>query len=286
MKVLLHAYIGDLFAFDFFLADDVRAKVTNVVYNEQQALRTHDLIPHVFPNVTGLTICECKGLTKFSFEGASLAQLQEFFPQLNDAFDLRWPHTFWTPTNPAPTAITKGSFLTKKLADISRIELPAEFIALHPYSSWSHQPNRDFSPVDLLAVQQFSKKSKLPVVLLGQRAALAKNSQFRRTKKHTWQLATDQLAADSGWVNLMDETTMFETIEILKRASCFVGASSCLSILAAAYFPEPRLFVKMDDNFYALPTFMKYFYPYATAAIRCSRPLIIADFDRFDGYTS
>ena len=283
MLALVHAYIGDLFALDFYLTNEIRDSVTSVAFTPAMLDRTRDLIPYVFPNAESFIVCKQSSSSKKNiYEAASYFQLCKTYPQLAGALELRQWHGFYSTAHPRPAVFSKGSFLTKQIADISKFQLPARFILLHAYSSWSYQANRDMLPLDLMHVHTFAKKHQLPVVLLGQRELKYANSKVKSAVHKNWQPAIDELARLNSWINYIDQTTLFESIEILKKATCFVGASSCLAVLAAAQLPESNVFIKADDNVWKSDMMFNFFYPYATRNIFLSRPVCAQDFNKFN----
>jgi len=286
MQALLHSYIGDLFAFDFYLKDDVRTEVTEVVFDLNMSTRVRDLVPIVFPNLKNIIVCNASQsrAARFEYIKAPREAVLKAFPQLDsDILDLRqWLNYFWCNPkafpNIEPMPVSKGVFLTQTLASVKKFKLPAEFILVHPASAWSHQPNRDFNLSDLFAVNILAKRLQLPVVLIG-------NSNvpltINKPKRHSVATAQAKTVCEKlGWLNYTDQTTKFETLEILKKASIFTGASSCWAVLAAARLPEKNVLIRPDDHLIREKKLMPYFYPFSTPAIFGDRPLTLANFDR------
>lgn len=283
MLALIHAYFGDLFALDFYLTNEIRNSVTAVALTPGMLDRTRDFIPYVFPNVKSFIVCkQSSGIKKNIYEAASYSQVSKIYPQLAGALELRQWQGFYLKAYPRPPVFSKGSFLTKQVADISKFQLPDRFIVLHAYSSWSYQANRDMVPLDLMHMHTFAKKHQLPVVLLGQREFKYGSNKGKSAAHKNWQPAIDELARLNSWINYIDQTTLLESIEILKKATCFVGASSCLSVLAAAMLPESSVFIKADDGVFKSNTTFNFFYPYATRNIFLSRPVCAQDFNKFN----
>lgn len=286
MQALLHSYIGDLFALDFYLKDNVRTEVTEVVLDLNMSTRVRDLVPVVFPNLKNVIVCNASQsrAARFDYTKASRAAILKAFPQLDsDILDLRqWLNNFWF--NPVafpaiePMPVSKGVFLTQTLASIKKFKLPAEFIFVHPASAWSHQPNRDFNLSDLFGVNILAKRLQLPVVLIGN---LSVPLTVNKPKRRSVAAAQAKVVCEKlNWLNYTDQTTKFETVEILKKASIFTGASSCWAVLAAAHLPEKNVLIKPDDNLLRDKKLMSFFYPFSAPTIFGSRPLTLADFDR------
>jgi hypothetical protein len=149
---------------------------------------------------------------------------------------------------------------------------------VHPASAWSHQPNRDFNLSDLFGVNILAKRLQLPVVLIGN---LSVPLTANKPKRRNVVAAQAKVVCEKmNWLNYTDQTTKFETVEILKKASIFTGASSCWAVLAAAHLPEKNVLIKPDDNLFRDKKLRPFFYPFATPAILGARPLALADFNR------
>jgi len=106
------------------------------------------------------------------------------------------------------------------------------YVAIVPHSGWGRWHDRDFSPADWAACLATLDRLSLTGVMLS---------------KETAPVAPDH----PRLVDLRGQTTILETIEILKHAVGYAGIDSGLSVLAAKLFPADRLAVKsVKDHCY------------------------------------
>lgn len=117
------------------------------------------------------------------------------------------------------------------LCDIQHIALPSQFACITPCSTDKRAAGRDFHDGDWDITIQYLIDNNLYGVVLNTGA--------------------DEIPVHNRIVDLSNKTTMLEAIEILKKAACFIGVDSCLSIVAAKLFTPDRLTVKsINQHFY------------------------------------
>lgn len=121
-------------------------------------------------------------------------------------------------------SFTGSSFLRYPLASVRWFGLPDRYIVVHPASANDRREQRDFDGADWAWLAGWLDRQGLPGVVLG----------------------TDSgpLPDGADLIDLRNQTTLPEAVEVLKRAEGFVGVASCLSVLAAQLFRDPRLVVK------------------------------------------
>jgi hypothetical protein len=119
---------------------------------------------------------------------------------------------------------TGSSFLKHQLANIDKFGLPTTYAIICPCSTDKRLARRDFSGQDWVNVIGWLRASK--------RVGVVVNN------------GNDRIPTEPCLINLSNKTTMPEAVEILKKASWYVGIDSCLSILAAKWFNPANMLVK------------------------------------------
>lgn len=130
---------------------------------------------------------------------------------------------------------TGSTALRYELADVEHLELPERFVVVCPTTDDPTPVGRNFFPADWGALVDWLERQELPGVVLGQPPT-----------DGDWLAHRQTIGADNGkpFLDLRGHTSLLESIEVLKRASGYVGIDSCLSVLAARLFRFPRLMIK------------------------------------------
>jgi hypothetical protein len=112
-----------------------------------------------------------------------------------------------------------SSFLKYKLCDLN-FNLPKDYIVCFPITNTFGTPSeRNFSYEDYLYLEH-----DIPVVVLG--------------RFNEW------IDFSPNVINLNKQTSVLESIEILKGASGYIGVDSFLSVLAAKLFKTGEMLIK------------------------------------------
>lgn len=119
-----------------------------------------------------------------------------------------------------------SSLLNAKLADISNFDLPSKYLVIVPESENDlRMKYRHISEDEWASILSYLHSNNLQGVLVNDSA----------------------INGPQRLINLTGETSLCESIEILKNASGYIGIDSCLSVLAAKLFNE-HLFVKSQHS--------------------------------------
>lgn len=139
----------------------------------------------------------------------------------------------WSPCNFGSLAtedrFSRCPFLTHWLTSIDSIELPRRYFVVQPYTL-TQQPGRDYEQQDWDNTIAFLEEKNTPGVVL--------DISYRDVPQHPL------------LHNLQRQTTLEQSIEILKYAYGYLGNDSCLSILACQLFPPSRIRIKSKNTFY------------------------------------
>lgn len=123
------------------------------------------------------------------------------------------------------------SFLRADLGEVSRFELPDKYVVCQHDTPFNQASMRRRRQIGKAEWSWISSRTNLPVVVLG---------------------SGDSIEPPEGTINLCGQTTVAESIEILKRSSGYYGIDSWLSILACQIHPVERLAIKYDGSWYRL----------------------------------
>jgi hypothetical protein len=213
-RILLTGGLGDFFAIECFISDLEREEIRTVVHGCCYAKAISSLMA-LLPNYhikneiflwENLKTRPCRNTT---------VQLRGHY---NDITNLN----FWRVVaniRLKKRVFNKSSFIEHDLnCDLSKFNLPKEYVCIAPYTESEHRRHpRNYTKEDWMATVGFLSKVKIPGVVLG-------------TKICDYQ--------SPDLIDLGGKTSILESIEILKKASGFIGIDSFLSILAAKLFDD------------------------------------------------
>jgi ADP-heptose:LPS heptosyltransferase len=124
------------------------------------------------------------------------------------------------------TEYTDSSFLKHTLCDVSKFVLPENYALICPYSNDKRIIGRDFDEQDWSGCTAILKRLGLDGVVIND------NDEF----------------VPEGLTNLSCQTSILESVEILKKSKAYIGVDSCLSVLAAKLFKQPNLLIKCKNQ--------------------------------------
>jgi len=226
--------IGDVFALESYLTDEMRNKLTTICYATRQQksimplfadnpsfplLKNHITVWNDFSNFWAFhSKQECERKLRAAgrdfpneFVLSDDWSIAKIFPQIQQG----------------KRAYNQSSFLKRELCTVPAL-VPDKYVVICPCSTDKHGGKRDFSVEDWDAVLLYlSKTGRLGVIL--------NNGQDIMPKSH-------------NLIDLSNKTTMFESIEILKHGDFYIGIDSCLSILAARHFPPNKIMIKSTNT--------------------------------------
>jgi len=230
-SIFLTGGIGDIFAIDSFLSDDIKSNIETICYATKQS----QVLQKLF------SVLPCYNIKKhvvvwddFSERPyiANKADCQSDHPEFLNAVDFGI-FTIFPQFAAGHVAYNKSSWLNYKLSDIS-IDLPIEYVVICPYAS-SNFRNLDGSIYE--GVSRNLLTSDWEEVI-----------RFLERKKITGVVLNDKREPVPDHPSIIDcsgQTDIFESIEILKKGKYFIGADSSFSILAAKLFDVQHLMIKI-----------------------------------------
>lgn len=133
-------------------------------------------------------------------------------------------HTKFPEFKKNPGSFRRSRFLEVKLADIKKFNLPERyFVCQHdtPYNGQSMRQHRQIAGPEWEVVRR--QACGLPVVVVGSKGSIP---------------------CPDWCLDLVGETSLAESVEILKGAVGYIGIDSALSILAAQLFEADKLAIK------------------------------------------
>ncbi len=225
MKILLTGGLGDLFAIEAGWSDDFRSQIREMYWatsRSKQFRELFDLLPN-FQITRHVELWDDWSSLPTFF---SRKHLQDHIAcSIDDVDDWSISQAF-----PKLSIAPQSSFLRHRIARVDR-DLPDDFVVVvdsTPYNRPEHRQNRDFTREDWTGLIARLEEEHIHGVIL--------NSGDKRAPDH------------SLLIDLTGETTLAESVEILKRASGYYGIDSALSVLAAKLFTADRLWIRARNQ--------------------------------------
>jgi len=229
-SILLTGGVGDVIALESFFGDYERETLSTIYYatrNHKEIRSLFDSMSDIFPNLKNHIILlddfsEFFALHEKTEVSSKLSEFPEDWPRVSDWSIMskfnQFDSDYYT--------YNGSSLLKKQVADISHLDLPDKYVVLVP---WSHNDSimkdREFTSEEWAEVLMFIENRGLKGVVLN----------------------TGEPCNIDGLIDLTNQTTMPQSIEVLKRASGYIGVDSCLSILASQLFDD-ILFIKSNNS--------------------------------------
>lgn len=223
--IFLSESIGDFLAVESFLKEKDRNEITTIYYATQKHQAIETLLRSVptFPNLREhvsvwddfskfwcfITLEEC--IKKLN------ASKKPFPNALTSSVDFGIIRKF-SEFKTGRVGYESSSFLKHKLTDVSKFDLCGDFWVVCPYSTDKRIKNRDFDQRDWNNCIKHLEKIECKGVVLNE--------------------GLDIVPESERLLNLSNQTSIMEAIEILKLAKGYVGIDSCLSVLAAKLFQD------------------------------------------------
>lgn len=249
MDVLFTCGIGDFFAIESYLSDQERSNIQKIFW----ATRAREWIKEIvdgtelFPNLKDEIVLFDNwgdgGTTPYAIRDKGELKKIGLDPKgLPDLIDLSGKQIIQQIIR--HERFYTGSWFCNVLRDIE-IDLPERFVFVHPDSENKSMPERDLTDQDWVALVDFLDRSDIMAVVV--------NKSTKSPPPH------------GRILDLTNQTTLPEGVEILKRASGYIGAASCFSVLAAKLgFDHTSMVVKGAFSWLtrtADPTWQFYYYP-------------------------
>jgi ADP-heptose:LPS heptosyltransferase len=121
-----------------------------------------------------------------------------------------------------------SSLINNKLCSIDHLPLPVHYCVISPYSSDKRIRTRDFTDDDWAATIYYLIKRNMTAVVL--------NS------------GNEYVPNNPCLINLSGKTSFVEAVEVMKKASGYIGIDSSMSVLAAKLFEYPNFMVKSQND--------------------------------------
>lgn len=145
-----------------------------------------------------------------------------------------------------------SSCIKYNLSNISKFDLPKKYAVICPYSYDKRNKNRDFTYLEWDIVLKILKRKKLKGVILN--------------------IGNDFIPKDKYLIDLSNQISLKESIDIVKKCDFYIGVDSCFSVIAAQILNNENLLIKsVNDHLYRWKNvyyFMKYDFSFLTENIR------------------
>lgn len=224
--ILLNGGVGDFFAVESVLTPEERERLETVHYCCPNAAAIEQVMRALpnYPNLKHHVIRLYRGRA----DSARLAsELHADNWSIKAVFPQQRPYM-------------GSSVLQHRLADPTLPGKPYAVVCGH--STWGKHEGRSFTDEDWLRCRDWCEERGLLGVLIG----------------------NDAVAAPPELLDLRHQTSILESIEILKGAKGYCGIDTCWSVLGAKLFPEANLCVKAVKNAHCRAHLESYFLPRTT----------------------
>lgn len=232
--VFLTGSIGDVLAIESFLSDEIRATLSTILYATQKQKTIESLfcaIPNYGNLRSHITVWkDFSNMWCFMNKNQCVSALKAVNVKPSDelvhAVDYSICRLFPL-FNRGEIKYNNSSFIKHKLADI-KIDLPAEYYVICPYSTDKRIKERDFDNNDWKTCVRYLEIMNCKGLVLNE--------------------GRDTVPVHERLVDYSNLTSICEAIEILKGAKGYLGIDSSLSVLATKLFDYPQLIVKSRNS--------------------------------------
>jgi len=222
ISIFIDGRIGDFFAIDSLLCLEQKEQVSSVYYFESETKPYSDFIKSLFsfcfPNMENFFII------KYSNRKEEEKLIKEIDENLNFSLDFTIPNIVYH--NPLPAIYQHSTFLESSLTNVES-NLPNDFAFIH---SRSQGEGRSFTKIEWDYIIRLLECRGLKGLVFG---------------------TCEEPLLPHCCTSMIGDTTLFDSIEILKKAKMFIGISSCFAILASKIFSEDDLRIRTtNENVY------------------------------------
>jgi hypothetical protein len=241
-SILLTGGLGDILALESHIPEDQRRTLTTIFY----ATSKKEYIESFFrslPNYANLKnhIVVWDDFSRFW----CFYSKEECIRKLNESRKMP-PTNFircrdfsinkvFNPIKQGTYPFVGSSILRHKVADVERFGLPNNYITLCPYSTDKRVWERDFSLADW--------EESLKIIRSRNARGVVLNS------------GNDHVPDIPEIINLSNRTSLPEAVEVMKKATGYIGIDSSLSVLATQLFSQQNLWVKsLNGHLYSNAT--------------------------------
>lgn len=208
MDIRFYDGIGDILIFESHWSDEYRASIKKIYMRPY-----HSILLPVFRNCKATKHIRCIPVDYEDYdERAQDWSIVQRFQQIE-----RGEFQFHG-----------SSFLKQKIVNINHIKLPKEFMLVHAQTTTNPMHIRDIRDM-----QEWEWRGLIRILEERNTCAVVVNSN-----------CADHPPSHPRIIDLINLTTFAESLEILKRASGYIGIDSWLSVLAAQLFGPEQLVIR------------------------------------------
>lgn len=248
-NILITGGLGDFLAVDSFLPNEQKSKIKKIIL----ATKAGNFIKSLF-NLKNKYYCNLKKIQILDYNflknpAFHSLEITKYYIPLSKKF---WENVYDGSISNVFKLIRKkelkyqeSSFLKLNI-NIRKFNLPNNYFTILPCSSNKINDFRNFDDNDWEYLIHFLKMNKKIGICLG-----------TENKK---------IPKDNYLINLTKETSVLESIEILKKSKGYIGIDSWLSVLSPKIFSKNKIYIKSNSkhcfkfsNIYFKPLVIKSF---------------------------
>lgn len=228
-KLFVTGGIGDFLAIESHLDCQVLAETSVVYHLGYRPNLSRQLISRLTPNLKDYQFfwhCLNSKEKTWAYQRKILATMLEIDPSIQDMV----VHHFFSSIKNGMKGFKGSSFVVTHLADIAHLGLPDTYWLIQPHSINSSEQwhFRTFSEEEWQETLRWLRRTNSKGVVIG--------------------LQCPRVPVDDSIINLSDKTSIFEGIEIAKKAFGYIGVDSCFSVIAAQVIPAERIYIKSKSR--------------------------------------
>lgn len=237
-SIFISGGIGDFIAVESFMTDEERSKINKIYYATHKKESIESIVKSL-PNMNHIKMHEViwddfsKFWCFFSKEECinkmkSIGRTIPIDLELAEDFSISKKFKQFSEIE---IVYNESSLLKYNLADISKFILPEFYLVICPYSTDKRIKDRDFNSCDWNELINWIKKLGIQGVVLN--------------------YGQDFIPECPEIINLSNNTTIQESIEILKKSIGYIGIDSSMSVVASKLFNKNILNIKsVNDHCY------------------------------------
>lgn len=229
-KILVTGGVGDFFAIESMMSNDQKEALEAVYYATRSQKIIQSLLENhpSFPNLKTHEIVYDDWSSRFCFINILEVRASISNPKILDNVDDWSISRIFSLFHSKYLKYEICSFLSHTFAKVDRFNLPPTYITIAPYSINDKRNPRDFNEQDWKSLTDALIKNNLIGVVLN--------------------IGEDPVPNHPNIINLSNQTSIQESIEILRGSIGFVGIDSCLSVIASKMFNENNIFIKSANQ--------------------------------------
>lgn len=234
-SIFITGGIGDVFALESYFSDHQREQLTSIVYatNKHQMLKElFENLPN-YPNLKKHIVAwdNWDDLWCFFSKSECVNKILKTRSHITHSLEVAEDWSILRQFENIRSGIfqyNNSSFLQHKLTDVSHFNLPSNYICVCPYSTDKRILDRDFNKQDWIAAKSYLNNTGMKGVVLNK--------------------GDDDFPENDNFIVLSNQTTVSESVEIMKSARGYIGIDSFLSVLASKIFSEHLQIKSVNDH--------------------------------------